>query len=318
MSGTAHRLRRALVAPFSGHPALVQWVRWPRPWRAPWRQPRLVLHRPGALGDVVLATAVFAELRRRQPAQHLTFLTEHTELLADHPLLDRVVHPAAATAAERRAAVDLRYEVFTPLRRHMLDYYAACVGLDHVPRRPVLPDFAAETAPLLATLPAAPPARPRVIFLRRAGPFTPNKDWPNPAWRELVARLAPHATLVEIGAADPAAPPPLPGVTDLRGRTTIRQLGGLIATARLVLTPISAPVHIAAAYGVPVLSIMSGYEAPENSAYPNHTAITHPVPCAPCWLRTPCPHGLACLHGIAGERVFNLALKHLAASVPAP
>ena len=47
----------------------------------------------------------------------------------------------------------------------------------------------------------------------------------------------------------------LPGVTDLNGLTTLKQLAALIGRARIVVCPDSGPAHIAAAMSVPVVGL---------------------------------------------------------------
>jgi ADP-heptose:LPS heptosyltransferase len=70
-------------------------------------------------------------------------------------------------------------------------------------------------------------------------------------------------------------------------------------------------VHIAAAYGVPTLSVLGGYELPENTAYPRHTTLYRAVPCSPCWLRTPCPFARKCLRAISVDDVESAAARLL-------
>ena len=46
---------------------------------------------------------------------------------------------------------------------------------------------------------------PRVTVLRRASRWTPNKDWPDANWTDLIGRLSRRATVIEIGEAAAAA-----------------------------------------------------------------------------------------------------------------
>lgn len=304
---TAHRIRRFLAAPFARRPFLLQRLRWPNPLRAPFTRREINLHRPGELGDVVMCLAVVRAIRERNPAARITFITNYHTFLAGHPLLDRVISEETARAERLRDVISLRYEVFIPLRLHAIDYLAGCVGLTKISHKIPLQDFTPELGELAGELPVA---RPRVVICRNSGPHTPNKDWPTEHWDELIGRLSSRATVVELGAT-PA--PTGPGVIhlDLRGRTTMRQFCAIIAQADLVITPVTSAVHIAAAYNVPTLAIVSGYESPEVSAYPRCTALYHAVPCAPCWLREPCPVGLKCLRGITVEQVTAAAEKIL-------
>ncbi|MBM3851867.1 MAG: glycosyltransferase family 9 protein, partial [Verrucomicrobia bacterium] len=192
-------------------------------------------------------------------------------------------------------------------RRHVIDYFAGCVGLPGIAPQIPLPDYTGELGELAECV---PPARPRVVICRNAGPFTPNKDWPADRWDDLIQRLSDWATVIELGTNA------RPGTAaarhiDLRGRTNVRQFCAIISMADLVITAVTSSVHIAAAYGVPTLSILGGYELPENTAYPHHTTLYRSVPCSPCWLREPCPYGIPCLRQIEVGDVLTAAREIL-------
>jgi len=296
-----------LAAPFSRRPFALQRLRWPNPFCPPYTQREINLYRPGELGDVVMCLAVVRAIRERNPGARITFITHYHAFLAGHPLLDRVLSPEAARRAGVRRIISLRYEVFIPLRLHVIDYLAGCVGLTDIARDIPLPDLTGELGDLRALLPVD---RPRIVICRNAGPFTPNKDWPNERWDALIGRLVPHATVVELGTTPPPNPVASPHV-DLRGRTSLRQLCAIISLADLLITPVTSSVHIAAAYGVPTLSVLGGYELPENTAYPRHTTLYRVVPCSPCWLREPCPFDRKCLRAITVDEVAAAAEKIL-------
>lgn len=315
----AHRFRRLLAAPLRRHPFALQRLRWPNPFQPPYRQSEINLFRPGEMGDVIMCLAVIRAIRERNPKARITFITKYTDLLRDHPLLDEVMTEEEARARGLRRIISLRYEVFVPLRLHVIDYLAGCVGLRRIGHTIPLPRFEHELGALAAMIPTG---RPRIVINRQAGPFTPNKDWPAGNWNQLVAHLCRQATVIEVGTSPgPGADRPLSGTddatapapiyVDLRGRTTVRQFCAVIALADLVITPVTSAVHIAAAYDVPTLSIIGGYEHPANTAYPRHTALHRSLPCSPCWLTTPCPHDRACLRQIGVEEVAATALRLL-------
>lgn len=299
-----------LAAPFARRPYALQRLRWPNPFQPPYQQAEINLYRPGELGDVVMCLAVVRAIRERNPGARITFITNYHTFLAGHPLLDRVISAEEAQRENLRNVIALRYEVFIPLRLHFIDYLAGCVGLTNIARQIPLPDFRDELGELAREIPSA---RPRVMICRSSGPFTPNKDWPDERWNELIRRLSGSAVVVELGAVRPPSAT-TEGHVDLRGQSTIRQFCGLISLADLVITPATSAVHIAAAYAVPTLAIVSGYESPANSAYDGVTALTHAVRCSPCWLRTPCPFHLECLRGITVDEVVAAAEKILHAA----
>ena len=84
-----------------------------------------------------------------------------------------------------------------------------------------------------------------------------------------------------------------PGVTDLSGQTSLRDLIGIFTRCRLAFGPDSGPMHIAAASGAPVVSLW-GATSPVRSAPLGLEAVGHrraggvqPVLCATVPHRSP-------------------------------
>ena len=100
-----------------------------------------------------------------------------------------------------------------------------------------------------------------------------------------------------------------PSAVSLAGRLEVEDLSALLACAPLLISGNSAPVHLGAAVGTPVVDVYA-------LTNPQHTpwgvlsrVLTNPVPCAGC-RRSVCPEGHhACLLGIEPERVVEAALE---------
>jgi len=87
-------------------------------------------------------------------------------------------------------------------------------------------------------------------------------------------------------------------VVNLAGATSLRDLIGIFARARVAFGPDSGPMHLAAAVGTPVVSLW-GATSPERSA-PHGSedlAVVGSVACHPCYLRR-CPVGRLCMRQI--------------------
>lgn len=69
-----------------------------------------------------------------------------------------------------------------------------------------------------------------------------------------------------------------PGVTDLNGRTTLKQLVALIRLARLVICPDSGPAHIAAALGVRVVGLYAGSNPDRSGPWGNRQFTVNRYP----------------------------------------
>lgn len=300
-----YRLRLALLrrtAPRSG--VLARRLRHPNPFAAPWRQPILDVVRDGAIGDVLMCTPALRTLKRRRPNCHIRFYTSYPSFLRGLPYIDEVLPTSSAPPG----AVHLKYEHVIPPRAHLARILGDNLGLRAADVRPdcaIDPALVERFREEWRELP-----RPHIVISRRASNWTPNKDWPQASWVELIGRLTHTASVIEIGASTAAAVEDFgTNYVDLRGRTSLDEFAAAIAASDLHIGPVSAPVHIAAAAGKRSVLIIGGYEQPANTVYPGNIALYTPVSCAPCWLRSPCPHQLRCLNAISPRIVEKTVLS---------
>jgi ADP-heptose:LPS heptosyltransferase len=291
----AHPLANRLAARWG---LAARLVRWPVPGMAPYRRAELHICRGYGLGDVLMCTPALRELKRLNPGCRVTFYTDFPDLVKGLPFIDCVRTTVEAVGT----AFWLNYEKSLPPRRHLTRIIGDILGINVRDVRPscmVRSELVERYRQDWNSLP-----RPLVLVTRRASAFTPNKDWPDQYWDELVARLAARATVIEVGG--PLAEPsigPAGSYIDLRGQTTLPELIAVVAAVDLQVAPITGTVHIAAAMGVPSVVIYGGYEPPVCTDYPGNIGLYSPVECAPCWLRTPCPYGKKCLHMITPNQV---------------
>ena len=100
---------------------------------------------------------------------------------------------------------------------------------------------------------------------------------------------------------------------DLVGRTTLKELVGLIAEARAMVTNDSGPMHVAAAVGTPTVAIFGPTNPDRTGPYgPGHRVMTADVPCRPCYKRQ-CVLGgteaLACMTGVTADEVAEAVVE---------
>ena len=104
-----------------------------------------------------------------------------------------------------------------------------------------------------------------------------------------------------------------PRVSDLGGRTTLGELGAVLSRADAVVVGNTAPAHLAAAVGTPVVSLYAP-TVPAERWRPwrvAHELLYREVPCAGCRART-CPvPGHPCISEITTDEVMA-ALERLA------
>ena len=106
------------------------------------------------------------------------------------------------------------------------------------------------------------------------------KWWDHARYQRVVDHFAGRIDFVQVGERSHAHPP-LDGVVDLRGQTTLRQLVRLVHHAQGVVSPVSLLMHLAAAvptaHGAPknrpCVVIAGGREPPHWTAYPHHQFI---------------------------------------------
>jgi ADP-heptose:LPS heptosyltransferase len=277
---------------------LARHVRWPVPGSAPWRWPTLEVARVGGIGDILMATPALREVKRLNPACRITFYSGYPDVLRGLPYIDEVRRfdekpPHALVFCE-----GARYP-----RRHLAQVFGDCLGVEVTDVRP---DCAADPAAVerwRARWSDRP--RPVVVVNRRCNTATPNKDWADDSWVELIGTLCNAGmTVAEIGlpAAD-AGVVEHPLYEDYRGKTALAELPALLAAADLHVGPSSGPHHMAAAFGVPTVVIYGGFELPNATDYPGNVNLFTELPCSPCWLWTPCPYGKECLRRITPARV---------------
>lgn len=277
--------------------------------------------RPGAVlyfgespGDDLLATAVLRQWHQTC-GRRAAYLTQYPELFRLNPdvAFTAPYDPALAGALRLLGVprVRLRYHDYDPqtdrsrpaTAGHIVNLMCRAAGLPPVD----------DPTPLLHLDPAEiPPApRRRVVMqssVRSSRLPIVNKDWFPERMNEVARALAPHAEVVQLGT---AADPPLDVAIDLRGRTSLREACGYLASARLFIGMVGFLMHAAAAVGTRSVIVYGGREHPTQSGYPRNRNLFTPLPCAPCWLWSQCDYERDCMRRISADEVVAAALPLL-------
>jgi ADP-heptose:LPS heptosyltransferase len=276
--------------------------RWTRDAIRPFFLPRkksIHLFRDGALGDVLMCTPGMRKLKQTNPMCRIHFYTDYPDVVRGLWYLDEVL-PSDKRPVE---SIYLSYEHVKTARynNHLSKAMAAKIGVrvkdvkpDCVVNEKLTERFKAEWWSL---------PRPHVVIHRRAGPWTPNKNWPDESWESLLKTLLRTRTIIEIGTRDDDAGIFDSNYIDLRGKTTLAELVAVLAAADVMIGPDSGPMHIAAAVKTPAVVILGGYSGPGIIAYPGNVVLHTPIACSPCFLRTPCPIDRECLRRISVEMI---------------
>lgn len=171
-----------------------------------------------------------------------------------------------------------------------------------------------ERAAAAKALDGLSPQRP--IFVVSIGAKVDVKDWGDRNWKALIQALGkrlPGWSLVMIGAyveraRSEALADAWPGkALNLCGDLKVRESAAVLQRARFYLGHDSGPMHLAAAVGVPCVSIFSSRNLPgEWSPYgPYHRVLYTDVPCRGCKLDTCVEYGKKCINSIHVDDVIR-------------
>ena len=101
-------------------------------------------------------------------------------------------------------------------------------------------------------------------------------------------------------------------VIDFVGTTTVRELAALLAMAAACVGNDSGASHLAAAVGVPLVTIFGPTDertsAPHADTPGRAEVLTHDVWCRPCMLRE-CPIDHGCMTGVTPDRVEEAVVR---------
>jgi hypothetical protein len=271
------------------------------------RHPRLLLTSGGGLGDHLLCTAVFHELRQRG-ARDLWMASNHRALFRYNADIDRVVplglffdrwarKEGGQVALLGYAAHIKAEDRDVPPARHIIACLCQQLGLTgRISLRPYMP--------LLGRELSAGELAPRQIAIQSSGlgaqyPMR-NKEWYPERFQAVVAALKPYYSFVQVGA---ASDPLLEGAIDRRGKTSLRQTAAILSASLAFVGQVGFLMHLARAVDCRAVIVYGGRELPEQSGYTCNENLTTALPCAPCWRWNTCPYDRECMRRISAEAV---------------
>ncbi len=136
-----------------------------------------------------------------------------------------------------------------------------------------------------------------------------NKEWVPGRFQEVVRALRGQFCFVHLGSVDD---PPLDGVIDMRGKTTLRQAAAVLANSSTFVGQVGFLMHLARAVDCPGVVVYGGREAPWQSGYVANENLYTPLPCAPCWYWNSCDYNRECMRLITSEAVVKAVLRQAA------
>lgn len=118
------------------------------------------------------------------------------------------------------------------------------------------------------------------------------KDWFFERFKEVTLILQKDFTIIQIGSEKDEL---LPGVIDMRGKTTIREAAALLFNSKFFIGQVGFLMHLARSVNCKSVIIYGGRERPDQSGYDVNINLYSAVNCAPCWYWNTCSNEKQCM-----------------------
>lgn len=233
----------------------------------------ILIQRRGAHGDVLAAASICPALKKKHPGCKILFTTHCPEVLEGNPYIDKIVREEEIS--ERMFQVFYNLDLAYEYRPHtpIIEAYADTVGVDINDCKPYLTTKVSNlNAP---------------IVIHAGKTQWVGRDWPVANFAVIAQRLIDQGeNVVCIGR---GADGSVPGL-DLRGKTSIAELAGIMQKAKMFIGIDSFPMHVAQTFEVPGVCFFGSIN-PSLRLYTNKmkgvTAIN--LSCLGCHHRKPTP-----------------------------
>jgi len=277
--------------------------------------PQYYFHGAGGIGDDLMATTIFRELRRRDSGR-IAFATQHPGLFEQNPDVDRIIwHQHPRLRRWLREGLPLQrlgyahYDQVTdrdePLDEHVLKKLCRHAGIEGpIELRPYVYLTPAEMA-------GGRLADNQITIqssARGAAFAIQNKEWFPERFQEVCTELGNSHTLVQIGS---QSDPPMAGALDCRGKTSLRESAALLANSQVFLGLEGFLMHLARSVDCRSVIIYGGRLSPWQIGYSANANLVGATPCSPCWLRNHCDYGHECMNMISTSIVLAAVRQQL-------
>lgn len=159
----------------------------------------------------------------------------------------------------------------------------------------------------------------RLIGINPGAAYGSAKCWPPERFKALAMRLLLETDAYIVFFGDATTAPMVKEIAqglpekviDLAGVTSLRELACIIKDCDVLVTNDSGPMHIGAAFGVPLVAIFGSTDDQLTGPYGQaHNVINKRVKCSPCFKRV-CPIDFACMKQIDVDEVVERVLAHV-------
>jgi heptosyltransferase II len=310
----------------------------------------IIVRMPNWIGDVVMATPLLRDLKDRFPKAILTAMCSYPILSKDPSidkiitsraqLRDGAYDLGILTTNSFSSAwqffqgrvenrIGFKNELRSPLltislpfpekrkEQHLVKTYKALLDPLNIPESSTKPQLYVDAEEINSVceqynLQKGEP----LIGINPTAAFGPAKCWLPERFRELAKRLAEDAKVLFFGSGESVElvkemchglPP---NVINLAGATSLRELLAITSLCDLFITNDSGPMHIADAFGIPLVAIFGSTSPIATGPYNTNEVLQKKVSCAPCFKRE-CPIDFRCMKRITVDDVYNEARRKL-------
>lgn len=229
------------------------------------------IRRRGALGDVFIAGAAIEALHTQRPLSKIYVETDCPQVLAHHPAITACAPSIPTLDGEEFFDLDMAYENRPGIP--IVRAYLEALRIGDAFRANLSPHFRIAMADAVWASRVLCDEIPYAAIHSDAS--WPGKTWPDERFLEIArAILAAGWGVVTVGNGRGLIHP---HSLDLRNRTTVGQLAGVIERCRLFVGIDSFPMHVAIGCGIPTVGIF-GASSPEMVAPAGlSNRLLHPV-----------------------------------------
>lgn len=286
-------------------------------WQHKWMgRPEHVLFFGHGIGDDLLCTAVARELKKRGEGRIVMF-SRHPSLFRFNPDIHAVYGCGYGTAGRRRFA---GYSTIIPQfsnydqssdkdvfrNEHVITTMCRIAGVNGgIELRPYLKLTAEEMQRGVIS--------DRQVVIQSAGLASgagvmKNKEWYPERFQQVVDQLRGEISFVQLGN---EKDPPLCGVIDLRGKTSLRESAAILSRSQVFIGQVGFQMHLARAVDCRSVIVYGGRENPAISGYKCNENLVGKTSCLPCWQRNRCDYDRECMRMIDAEEVVTAVQRQL-------
>ncbi|MDR3458637.1 MAG: glycosyltransferase family 9 protein [Verrucomicrobiae bacterium] len=277
--------------------------------------PTYYFHGTGGIGDDLMCTTVFRELKKRSPAR-IAMNSGYPGLFQNNSDVNYIIHHSRPRLDYwLRAGLPFvrmgyaRYFPETdgdePLSEHVLIKLCRLAKISGpIELRPYLfltrEEFAAgKVAEYQVAIQSSGLGAPHPMR---------NKEWYPQRFQEVCSELRADVSVVQLGS---ASDPKMEGAIDLRGKTTMRQSAAILANSLVFVGLEGFLMHLARAVDCRSVIIYGGRLKPSQIGYVANKNLYTQVRCAPCWLRNPCEFDRKCMDMITVPQVIAATAEQI-------